>query len=277
MEFTRLTEEQREHFDTFGYLIVRDALPPEMVESLTAASDRLWDNGKGFDGANEKGYWNLRNCIVHDDAFLPLLDWPKTAPLAVQLLNWNLRLITSHLIIREPSPPDADDKFKSVGWHRDGGSSPREMSEPHPRLFLKVAYWLTDCDQPGMGSIRFIPGSHKFIGPPPKEEGAVDPIGAIEVPLRAGDAVLFEQRLYHAVGPNYSDTPRKSVFFGYCYRWIQPMDYSVMPERLLEQCDPIQRQLLSDVQSTLGFYIPTEEDVPLRAWLREHRPDLMTK
>ena len=93
----------------------------------------------------------------------------------------------------------------------------------------------------------------------------------------AGDAVLFEQRLYHAVGPNFSDTPRKSVFFGYCYRWIQPMDYSVMPERLLEQCDPIQRQLLSDVQSTLGFYIPTEEDVPLRAWLREHRPDLMTK
>jgi len=277
MQFTRLTDEQRRFFDAQGFLVVRNALPPAMVERVRAASDRLYDGGKGFEGTNDKGYWNLRNCIVHDDVFLELLDWPATVPLAVQLLNWNLRLITSHLIIREPSPSGSDDAFKSVGWHRDGGTSPTEMSEPHPRLFLKIAYWLTDTAAKGMGAIRFIPGSHRFIGPPPREEGAVDPIGAVEMSLNAGDAVFFEQRMYHAVGPNFAPAARKSVFFGYAYRWIQPMDYVQMPDELLAKADPIQRQLLGDIKTQLGFYLPTDDDVPLRAWLREHRPDLLAK
>ena len=35
------TEEQRQRFDDEGYLVVEDALSPEMVEKLTVAVDRV--------------------------------------------------------------------------------------------------------------------------------------------------------------------------------------------------------------------------------------------
>jgi ectoine hydroxylase-related dioxygenase (phytanoyl-CoA dioxygenase family) len=145
------------------------------------------------------------------------------------------------------------------------------MQEPHPRLFIKIAYWLTDLSETGRGAIRFIPGSHRLVGRPAQAEGAPDPYGAIEMTARPGDAVLFEQRMWHGVGANTSQITRKSLFYGYGYRWLRPMDYVTMPQELLARCTPIQRQLLGDAATQLGYYLPTDEDVPLRAWWKERR------
>jgi ectoine hydroxylase len=266
-----LTEEQRAAFERDGFLLVPDALPPDMVETLLGAVDRLYEQGVREQGLSKTNHWQMRNCVVADSIFLELLDWPATFPLVVDLLNWNIHLITSHLIVRAPSPPGADANWKAEGWHRDGGTSYGEMQEPHPRLFIKIAYWLTDLSEPGRGGIRFVPGSHRLVGRPAQADGAPDPYGAIEVRARPGDAVLFEQRMWHAVGPNSSELTRKSLFFGYGYRWLRPMDYVVMPEELLAGTSPIRRQLLGDAQTQLGYYLPQDEDVPLRAWCQERK------
>jgi len=42
---------------------------------------------------------------------------------------------------------------------------------------------------------------------------------------------------------------------------------------LWDENDPIRRQLLGWGVNANGFYTPTDEDVPLRVWLREHAPD----
>lgn len=266
MEPAVLSDSQRAAFERDGFLVVPDALPLPMVEQLTCAVDRLYEAGLQESGLSKTNAWNLRNCVVHDPMFRKLLDWPATFPLVVDLLNWNLHLITSHLIVRAPSPPEADVAWKAEGWHRDGGTSSTEMQEPHPRLFIKIAYWLTDLSEPGRGNIRFVPGSQRMMGRPAQAEGAPDPYGAVEICAKPGDAVLFEQRTYHAVGPNKSNITRKSLFFGYGYRWIHPMDFKTTPSDILEQCNPIQRQLLGDTKTILGNYIPQDEDVPLRAW-----------
>jgi hypothetical protein len=65
--------------------------------------------------------------------------------------------------------------------------------------------------------------------------------------------------------------------FGYSYRWLRGLDYNVMPEALLAKCDPIRRQLLGDGVTQNGWWQPREEDVPLRAWLREHRGEEYVK
>ena len=44
-------------------------------------------------------------------------------------------------------------------------------------------------------------------------------------------------------------------------------------QSLWESSSPIRRQLLGFGPSANGFYSPTDEDVPLRVWLREHCPD----
>jgi ectoine hydroxylase len=298
MEHAMLTAEQGAAFERDGFLIVPGALPPAMVERLLGVVDRLYGKGLREEGLSKTNRWHMRNCIVADPVFIEVLDWPATFPLAVDLLNWNIHLITSHLIVRAPSPPEADASWKAEGWHRDGGTSAKEMQEPHPRLFLKIAaparaasLWpcasaasagtqLTDLSEPGRGSIRCVPGSHRLVGPPAQADGAPDPYGAIEVRARPGDAVLFEQPgtrrtpsereaaggCWHAVGPNTSELTRKSLFFGYGYRWLRPMDYVVMPPELLARCTPIRRQLLGDATTQLGYYLPQDEDVPLRAW-----------
>ena len=44
------------------------------------------------------------------------------------------------------------------------------------------------------------------------------------------DAFVFEQQTWHGIGHNWSGKPRKTIFVGYAYRWVKPMDYVIMPK-----------------------------------------------
>ena len=269
MEFTPLTPEQRLAFERDGFLVVPNALPADMVAHLLDVVERIYKEERAGESLNDRNYWQLRNCLVRDDIFLEFLDWTTTVPLVVQLLNHNIQLITSHLIVRPPSPSDTRSTYKQSGWHRDGGTAPSDLDGIPPRMFIKIAYWLTDLSQKGRGAIRLVPGSNSLLERPPElEDGDLE--NTIELQVEPGAAVLFENRTFHAVGPNFSGITRKSLFFGYGYRWLRPMDYITMPPELLARCDPIQRQLLGDCTSPMGYQIPHDEDVPLRSWLEEH-------
>jgi ectoine hydroxylase len=272
MEFTALTKQQRQAFDRNGFLLIPDALPAAMVSRLLEVVDRLHDEGVRRDGLNERGFWQMRNCLPNDDLFLELLDWPATVPLIVQLLSHNIQLITSHLVVRPPVPAVTDSSYKQVGWHRDGGTAPSDLGLAQPRMFIKVAYWLTDLSETGRGAIRLLPGSNDTsISAPIPANGSPRDGGeeSLELRVTPGTAVLFENRTLHAVGPNLSEMTRKSLFFGYGYRWLRPMDYLTMPDQLIRRCDPIRRQLLGDCTSPMGFQLPEADDVPLRVWLAE--------
>ncbi len=275
MEFTPLTQEQRRAFERDGFLVVPDALSPEMVEGLLKVVDRLYQEGLEKEGLNERNYWQMRNCLVHDDLFLELLDWPTTVPLVPQLLSHNIQLITSHLILRPPSPPATGSTYKQSGWHRDGGTAPSDLGGNPPRMFIKIAYWLTDLSATGRGAIRLAAGSNNLPQRPPEQEDG-DLENTVEIQVEPGTAVLFENRTFHAVGSNLSDITRKSLFFGYGYRWLRPMDYITMPRELLERCGPIRRQFLGDCTSAMGFQLPELEEIPLRAWLEEHTDQVMS-
>ena len=60
-------------------------------------------------------YDGFQNSIALDDAFVPLIDHPKVFPVVVQLLGADLRVLTSHLIYKQPDPPE------TPGTHRRWG------------------------------------------------------------------------------------------------------------------------------------------------------------
>jgi ectoine hydroxylase len=272
MEFRRLTDQQRQEFEQNGFLVIPNALPQPALARLTAAVDRLYADGVREHGLNKAGAFELRNAVVHDDALLDLVDCAATVPLAVQLLGWDIQLDTSHIIVRPPQPADTSANFKASGWHRDGGIATLESPEPLTRTRLKVCYVLSDLSAPGRGNTRFVPGSHRLLGAPARLENDIDPVGAIEVLAAPGDAIIFENRLYHAVGPNLSSIDRKTVFMGYTYRWLRPLDYVVQPAELERKVldDPIRWQLLGFWRTDMAFSLPKDEDVPLRPWLKAH-------
>ena len=264
----RLTAEERQQFEETGLLTIEDALTPEQVAKLTEKADRIYarELDRGHDSTTALFYPNF---IPEDPAFADLVDHPQVLPRVWGILGWNIYLYHAHLIVTPPSGRPKD--RTTFGWHQDSGRVNVEMeSHPRPRLSLKVAYFLSDTSEPDRGNFWVIPASH-LRDTIEKPDGVGQPAGAVPVLAKPGTAVYFDRRLWHAASPNWSEITRKILFYGYGYRWIRTKD-DMTVQSLWERSNPIRRQLLGDGVNSNGHYTPTDADVPLRVWLREHSP-----
>jgi ectoine hydroxylase len=265
----RLSDEERRTFDETGILQIEDALAPGQVAALTEESDRIYNGrlSQGFDPVKALFYPNF---IPDSPLFQDLVDYGTILPRVWGILGWNIYLYHAHLIVTPPCGQPRDDK--TFGWHQDSGRVNSEIeSHPRPRLSLKVAYFLSDASVEGCGNFWVIPGSHRDDTLARSADGIGQPPGAVPVLAKPGTAVFFDRRLWHTASPNWSDVTRKVLFYGYGYRWIRTKD-DMTVQSLWPDCDPIRRQLLGWGVNCNGFYSPTDEDVPLRVWLREHSP-----
>ena len=238
-----------------GLVVLEDALAAADVERLTAAVDRVWAARGAAGPLHELSF------LAHDDAFLDGLDHPAVLPLVCAALGWNIYVYHCHLDVH---PPLAD-PAPAWRWHQDGGRQNVELESPRPRLSVKVAYFLTDVTGPECGSLWVIPGSHLHDTLARPADGSILPPGAEPLLVRAGTAVLFDRRLWHARGDNTSQTTRKALFYAYTYRWIRFRDAPTIPSEELERLDPRRRQLLGWATGVAGHWFPTEEDAPLAA------------
>ncbi|RAP75084.1 phytanoyl-CoA dioxygenase family protein [Paenibacillus montanisoli] len=267
-----LTDEERRQFNEQGYLIIENALSPEQVTELTTEFDRIYED-KLAEGHDSRTALFYPNFIPDADAFQNLVDYEKVLPKVWGLLGWNIYLYHAHMIATPPNGKPKDNG--TFGWHQDSGRVNVEMeSHPRPRLSLKVAYFLSDVSEPDRGNFWIVPGSHlnDNLQMPADRQG--QPEGAIPVCVKPGTAVFFDRRLWHAGTPNWSELTRKVLFYGYGYRWIRTKD-DMTVQHLWERSDPIRRQLLGAGVNCNGHYSPTDADVPLRVWLKEHQPELV--
>ena len=262
MEFVRLTEEQRGSFAEDGYLVVRNALDQETVQRLLAEADKLaapFINKPELAGKPEYNHLDLRRGLLQQKAMLALVANSSTVPLLVQLLSPNIHLHSTTVIYKRPEASDAP-SFRR-GWHRDI-RIPRDLGHAQlPLVGIKVCYCLTDFLQPNCGMTLMARGTHLRTEPLKIPKGAVDPLGVEvkDLQLNAGDALFFENRIFHTAAPNRSDRTSKVVIYGYAYRWMKPEVYLENPdEQQLVNVDPITRQLL-------GGY----RDVDTPAWALE--------
>lgn len=268
MEFVLLTGEQRRSFAEDGYLVVRNALDQETVQRLLAEADKLaapFLNKPALAEKPEYNHLDLRRGLLKEKAMLALVANSSTVPLLVQLLSPNIHLHSTTVIYKRPEAPDAP-SFRR-GWHRDI-RIPRDLGHAQlPLVGIKVCYCLTDFLQPNCGMTLMARGTHLRTEPLKIPKGAVDPLDVEvkDLQLNAGDALFFENRIFHTAAPNRSDRTSKVVIYGYAYRWMKPEVYLENPDegRLLH-VDPITRQLL-------GGY--RDVDTPpwaLERWAKQH-------
>ena len=268
MDFVALTPAQRQSFADDGYLVVGNALDRETIDNLLTEADQLcapFLNKPELAGKPEYNHLDLRRGLLKQKALLALVANSTTVPLLVQLLSPNIHLHSTTVIYKRPETPDAP-SFRR-GWHRDI-RIPRDLGhEKLPLVGIKVCYCLTDFQQPNCGMTLMARGTHLRTGPLQIAKGEVDPIGVEvkDIRLNAGDALFFENRIFHTAAPNRSDRTSKVVIYGYSYRWMKPEIYLEAPDdQLLLTVDPITRQLL-------GGY--RDVDTPawaLERWARGH-------
>jgi len=273
MDFAPLSPEQKRQFYDEGYLIVRNALDAQTVERLLEAGDRLVDSERTENRQRDSDGQvdGFRNVIAMDDAFLPLLTNSRTVPLIVQLFGPRIHLATSHLIYKHPDPKDAPRTLRRPGWHRDIMHTPDDLGHAHiPRMEMKCAYYLTDLREPDSGVTLLAPGSNHLKERLQVNPETGDPERKLEPSLRPGDAIFFENRTWHAGGLNLSGRTRKAVMFGYCFRWVKPMDYLIQPRELVEKCDAIGQQLLGGLHDPEGRFVVGGGSEPLTEWCSQH-------
>jgi len=269
VDFTPLTTEQRQSFEQDGFLVVRNALASQTLEQITEAGDRL---AEGFlkkpklSDRPEYNHLDLRPGLLREKAPFALVAHAVTVPLVVQLLSPNIHLHSTSLLYKRPESQTAP-SFRR-GWHRDI-RIPRDLGHENlPRVGIKVYYCLTDFHQSDCGMTLMARGTHLRTEPLVVPKGEVDPIGVevCDLKMNAGDALLFENRIFHTAAPNRSDRISKVLVYGYAYRWMKPEVYLEVPDkRCLEKADSVTRQLL-------GAY--RDIDTPpwaLQRWANQHQ------
>ena len=246
MDFFEVTEEQRRDFDADGFLIIPQAIDAETVTRLTEAGDRLM---KSFMDDPNSVYLQRRDGIVQEEAFDSLISNSTTVSRVVQLLSPNIHLHTASLIYKKPQPSDTTPPDR--GWHRDAGITEDLGHKGLPRVGIKVCYCLTDFLQPNSGMTLMARGSHQSGEPLAIRKGEPDPPTVVDPCLRAGDAIFFENRIFHTAAPNLSDSTSKVIIYGYTYRWMK-VDVNLDPpdERVVGRLEnDIDKQLLGAYQN----------------------------
>lgn len=238
-------------FEQHGFTVVRGALDPQVRAAAKAAAERLLNSTltRGRDrGADGKD--GFRGCLALDaNAFLPLIDNPAILPTVVELLSPNIHILSSHLIALPSIPPGYQRTLRTPqwpGWHRDMYGVSADLGTARtPRLAIKCAYYLTD-PSPDTGVTMFLPDSHTATAPPEIQPGRIDPVGAVAPDLDENgcDAVLFENRTYHAGGLNTSGRPRVALMIQYGYRWLARVDDPAPHLLKRPNITEVQRQLL---------------------------------
>ncbi len=268
MDLVELTNEQRDFFEANGYLIVPGALSPDAVAAITAAADPLM-----ADHEDEGYYQHRRYGLMQVPVLAQLATASPLLSLVAQILGTHIHITNTALIYKRPQSADGP---VDCNWHRDVGVHLDLGAVKLPRVGLKVGYCLTDTDAPQSGATLFAPGSNRLEEPLAIPQGQNHPQNFIEPQLKAGDAFLFESRIYHCPGINTRDQVAKVAMFGYHYIWVKP-DYYLRyydgepqpSEAVLANLDDVGRQLLGATTDAKGRQDVNGIDWPIAEWAKE--------
>jgi ectoine hydroxylase len=246
-------QEARDRLDRDGFVVFEGALRGGHVTRLVHAVDRVAaERSATAEDVHELSF------LGHDDAFVELLDHPAVLGFVIAVLGPNVYVYHCHLDVHRPRA--AEPRWR---WHQDGGRQNLDLDSPRPRLSLKAAYFLTDVASEAQGPLWLLRGSHRADTLARPTNGAVRPPGAEPLLVRAGTAVVFDRRIWHARGDNVSTVTRKALFYAYTYRWVRPRDEPSLTAEQVAELDPIRRQLAGWGADALSYWFPRNDEAPL--------------
>ena len=195
-----LSDQQNDHFETFGFILLPGLFSSSEIAEIRRAADALWKEERG--GGPDKGeYQHVAPFIESSRDLSRLLEDDRIYLTIEQLLG------TGFVWGGSEGNKGSFNETQSHAWHCD-----RPGEEEPDYVRIKVMLYLTPTTKEA-GALRVMPGSHRppfydqldrlnHIQSQPKEMpfGAAGPdLPGYALEVEPGDAVFFNQYLYHAV------------------------------------------------------------------------------
>jgi hypothetical protein len=238
-----MTEAERYRFDLHGFLVRPGVLGTGELAALHAAIDVLDLPRPGGDLASQR----FNDHLPIARRFRDLLDHAAVLEIVREVCGPNVRLDHAYGIVMSPGTG-------GLGLH--GGGTPFDPAQYYLvdggriRSGLIAAQWALVDHPPGAGGFVCIPGSHKAgFGLP----ATFDRDLAVQVPMAAGDVIVFSEALTHGTLPWQSPQQRRTLVYKYSpgnSAW-SPAEW---PPELLAACTDRQRLLLQP--PSVGYHRP---------------------
>ncbi|MFA5122329.1 phytanoyl-CoA dioxygenase family protein [Zavarzinia sp.] len=252
--------------DEQGFCLIEDLIAPELVAALERRLDEqaraereiappAADDAQ-LDGSNQYVY----ALVNKGDVFVDLVLHPTILALAEHVLGRDFLLSASDGILAHPGgslmPLHSDQWWMPAPvprgrHHRPVGNiarfNPEQEAAPAyvaPPVVFNVMWMISPFAEQN-GATRVVPGTH-LSGELP--DPAV-PHRTPSVPAtgRAGTAMVFDGRLWHATGANRTERSRLGIITAYCGPQFRPMEnctIAVLDAVLERNPDPRLRDLL---------------------------------
>lgn len=243
MELHGLTVEQKIAWERDGYLAIENLLTPEEVSKYNTALDRAFENYKSQDSpnpelANLANINQLVNLIEWDDAFLDLMEHPRTMQIMRDLIADSFMLMDNDGLVKPPHS-----QSHTLRWHRDADTVIISGGKRQPFL-TKIFYYFNDVSYDG-GCLALVPGSvHLPNDELPTSEKLEDMPGHKRMNFKAGTGVIFNSSTYHVALNNFSDQPRRNAYFTYAPTFMRPFSGYEASDRLKTGANTKLRQML---------------------------------
>jgi len=229
----RLTDEQIEFFNKYGFLHFPGALSQDVVKAIIdsyneASSKLIKENAKEINGVPLFfGYDEKGNKMIHRFPFFSQFSKPmhdfvsgkRLKPLLKLLEGYNPRITENEKdgVVFNHYYNSAKSRFKKMGWHTD---SIRDLFYDGKVLpMLNIGVYLDDSSEAN-GGLRILPGTHNqrifqllfkkayFLNTKQDKNEAL-------VIAKAGDVVVHHGHLWHMVGksPHMGEKSRRRVMY----------------------------------------------------------------
>lgn len=228
-----MTDQERQQLDRDGYVVLENAMGPELLHALREAIHAQFvreGDEAGHEFKTEETARRLANLVNKGEVFRQAITLPRVLDGVSHVLGADAKL--SSLNARSADPHSADGQ----PLHVDMSALPDDRG-----YWVCNTVWLLDDFTAENGPTRMVPGSHTWGKRP--QDVLADPMAPHpdEILLigKAGSIAVMNSHLWHGGTANRTAAPRLAMHAFYCRRDKPQQQY--------------QKQLLdADVQAGLS-------------------------
>ena len=260
-----IDSDMQKQFMNDGFYVFRNMLEPELIDTLKEITDDVLAQQEEahFEQQRAPGSmvmidWEM---AYRYDGFADLIVYPKLLKGLAQLGFAEPKFGHGRIISKPPHSP-------RLFWHEDGRFWDDPVSYTPQPIQCFLMYYLVDTT-PENGCLRVIPGSHLKrhalhdqvpVRHAEKLNTYADPDhiafqhaeGEIDVPVKAGDAVMGYGTLFHSAHANRTNQRRTGLTMWYYPDFVDLPEHTQATVASLEtdtqvtRCSPGQRQRLME-------------------------------